>query len=90
MPSWARYAVAVYFGLMMSGSLPTPGWAAPSERRAAPPLVKSTQLAPLKKPYRYPSETHSTESQSVAKPTDSIGGSPSHAMAGLRGANRSD
>ncbi|XAM01549.1 hypothetical protein OT109_09155 [Phycisphaeraceae bacterium D3-23] len=54
MPSWARYAVAVYFGLMMSGSLPTQGWAKSPNPRAAPALVKSTQFAPLKQPYRYP------------------------------------
>lgn len=54
MPSWARYAVAIYFGLMMSGSLPTSSWAKSRNPYVAPALVKSTQFAPMKKPYRYP------------------------------------
>ncbi|MFI4860552.1 MAG: hypothetical protein ACIAXF_07730 [Phycisphaerales bacterium JB063] len=68
MPLWARYAVTVYFGLMMSGSLPTQGWAKSSNPLVPPALVKSTQFAPMKQPYRLGSSDTSVKSPDAQAP----------------------
>jgi len=49
MPSWARYACAIYFGLMMSGAMAPPEWGVAS---TAPPKVRAlTHAKPVLEKY---------------------------------------
>lgn len=53
MPTWGRYAVTVYVGLLMAGALGRPPMAARSASQHAGGSGLSAKLAPLKAPYRY-------------------------------------
>ncbi len=57
MPSWGRYAMTVYLGLLMAGALGRPPMAARSASQHDGGSGLSAKLAPLKAPYRYPDKT---------------------------------
>lgn len=67
MPTWGRYAVTVYVGLLMAGALGRPPMAARSASQHDGGSGLSAKLAPLKAPYRY---TEKQEQHSAVSSTD--------------------